>query len=167
MVTLRSLPVGEVAIVGPAISAQDADVGAAPDPSATHKNAAEAKRAAQLRATAQEVRSMLGAVPSMCLLTCSNDMKSCVHGHFHCLCLQSYSLQHTVKIRTVGTCRCDTGASRVAGKPVLWARGAGGSAQAMHHQPAAGHVLAMRPHTSCMGTASCRLGHCTGKRSSS
>ncbi|CAL8467730.1 g7268 [Coccomyxa elongata] len=51
---------GEVAIVGPAISALDADVCAAPDPSATHKNAAEAKRAAQLRATAQEVRSMLG-----------------------------------------------------------------------------------------------------------
>ncbi len=63
MVTLRLHTVGEVAIVGPAINALDADVGAAPDPSATHKNAAEAKRAAQLRASAQEVRSMLGAMP--------------------------------------------------------------------------------------------------------
>ncbi len=46
--------------MGPAISALDADVSAAPNPSAPHKNAAEAKRAARLCTTAQEVRSMLG-----------------------------------------------------------------------------------------------------------
>ncbi len=46
--------------MGPAISALDADVGAATNQRAAYKNAAEAKRAAQQSATAQEVRSMLG-----------------------------------------------------------------------------------------------------------
>ena len=99
MVTLRSLPVGEVAIVGPAISAQDADVGAAPDPSATYKNAAEAKRAAQLRATAQEVRSMLGALSS---ISCSPVAVTRSHVCVGTSTSQSYFLQYTVKIRTVG-----------------------------------------------------------------
>ena len=54
---------GEVAIVGPAISVMDADLGAAPAAAAKggHRNAAEARRAAQHFALCQEVCSMLGA----------------------------------------------------------------------------------------------------------
>lgn len=66
---------GEVAVVGPAISALDADVGAAAHPSGSHKNAAEAKRAAQQCATALEVRSMLG-IPSAPLRSAVSDART-------------------------------------------------------------------------------------------
>jgi hypothetical protein len=50
---------GEVALVGPAISALDSDIGATAGSAA--RDATEAKRAAQQSASAQEVCSMLGS----------------------------------------------------------------------------------------------------------
>ena len=57
--------------MGPALSCFDVDLSAAFQPGTSPKNAAEAKRVAQQHATAQEARSMIGAV---CLHTAQSAL---------------------------------------------------------------------------------------------